>query len=323
MDSEGPLPPAGLTGGGFSYNITLSHASPQRGEARRGATQSGRSTGVQHTPTVRAGDAEMRLLYVRWQRCWEAIVHLVKGIVPGTAVPWWLLPGLIVLGLLALGANAVSQHRKLPPTPQQDLAAKPNSIPRVPADLSPTVSAGKAYLGIRGKTFAQGQVRGVKVLEVFPGSPAARAGLRLERDRIQGAGYVIIGVDGQPVRSEEDLAQIMARLSAAAQPQFFLTNTTAKTSEVISVTLGTAPETAANADGAAVGGPSLSATPGHSSTAPAPILPWPSARPESRQSDKLVGAVPVKTSGGTIPVGWNGQLVSPPMKTVGPTPPDV
>jgi succinoglycan biosynthesis transport protein ExoP len=182
---------------------------------------------------------------------------------------------------------------------------------------------GKAYLGIRGKTFVQGQVRGVKVLEVFPGSPAARAGLRIERDRIQGAGYVIIGVDGQPVRSEEDLAQILARLSAGAQAQLFLTNTTGKTSEVISVTLGTAPETAANADDAAVGSASLSATPGHSSTAPAPVLPSPSVRPESRQSDKVVSAVPVKTSGGTIPVGWSGQLVSPPLKTVGPKPPDV
>ena len=155
--------------------------------------------------------------------------------------PWWLLPGLMVLGLLALGASAVSQHRMLHTTPQQLISARPNSIPPVPADSNPNVSVGKAYLGIRGKTFVQGQVRGVKVLDVFPGSPAARAGLRSDRDRIQGAGHVIIGVDGQPVRSEEDLAQIMARLSAGAQVQLFLTNAMGKTSEVISVTLGTAP----------------------------------------------------------------------------------
>src|SRR4029453_3692618 len=190
----------------------------------------------------------MRLLYVRWQRCLKAIVHSVKGIVLGIVVPRWLLPGLIVLGLLALGASAVSQHQMLPTTLQQHLSARPNSLPPVPADLNPNVSVGKAYLGIRGKTFAQGQVRGVKVLEIFPGSPAARAGLRIERDHIQGAGHVIIGVDGQPVRSEEDLAQIMTRLSAGAQVQLFLTNATGKTSAVISVTLGTAPETAANAN---------------------------------------------------------------------------
>ena len=96
--------------------------------------------------------------------------------------------------------------------------------------------------GHSGKTFVQGQVRGVKVLDVFPGSPAARAGLRSDRDRIQSAGHVIIGVDGQAVRSEEELAQIMARLSAGAQVQLFLTNAMGKTSEVISVVLGTAPE---------------------------------------------------------------------------------
>jgi hypothetical protein len=174
---------------------------------------------------------------------------------------------------------------------------------------------GKAYLGIRGKTFARGQVRGVKVLDVFPGSPAARAGLRADRDRLQGAGHIIIGVDGQPVRSEEDLAQIMARLSASAQAQLFLTNAMGKTPEVLPVTLGTAPETAANAGGVAAPGPS--------SAALAPALPWPGARPESRQRDKRLGEVPEKTPGGTTPGGWGGQLLGPPLNTVGSKPPDV
>jgi polysaccharide biosynthesis transport protein len=102
----------------------------------------------------------------------------------------------------------------------------------------------------------------------------------------------------------------MARLSAGAQAQLFLTNTTGKTSEVISVVLGTAPEAAANAKGAAVDGSSLSA-------APAPVLPWPATGPESSQSNKRVSEVPMKTPGGTMPVGWSGQLVSPPLKTVG------
>ena len=189
----------------------------------------------------------MRLLYVRWQRCWEQLCTRSKAACQGIVVRWWLLPGLMVLGLLALGASAVSQHRMRHTTPQQLISTRPNSIPPVPADSNPNIPVEKAYLGIRGKTFVQGQVRGVKVLDVFPGSPAAQAGLRSDRDRIQGAGHVIIGVDGQPVRSEEDLAQIMARSSAGAQVQLFLTNTTGKTSEVISVTLGTAPETAANA----------------------------------------------------------------------------
>src|SRR5215831_838108 len=265
----------------------------------------------------------MRWLYVRWQRCWGAMVRHVRGIVPGVVVSWWLLPGLMVLGLLALGVNAVSQHRMRPAPPQQQISARPDSIPTVPADPSSTVSAGKAYLGIRGKTFIQGQVRGVKILDVFPGSPAARAGLRADRNRIQGTGHIIIGVDGQPVRSEEDLAQVMARSSAGAQVQLFLTNALGKTSEVISVTLGTAPESTANANGTTVVDSSLSTAPGHSRAAPAPLLPWPGARPESRQSDKQVSEMPVQRPGGTIPVGWSGQLVSPPLKTVGGKVPDV
>jgi polysaccharide biosynthesis transport protein len=258
----------------------------------------------------------MRWLYVQWQRCWKAMAHQIKGIVSVVLVPWWLLPGLMLLGLLTLGASALSQHWMRYATPQQPSAAKPNSIPSIPADFSPNVSAGKAYLGIRGKTFVQGQVRGVKVLDVFPGSPAARAGLRADRERSQGAGHVIIGVAGQPVRSEEALAQIMARLSAGAQVQLFLTNATGKSSEVLSVVLGTAPEAAANAKGAAVDGSSLSA-------APASVLPWSGARPESRQSDRWVSEIPIKTPSETIPVGWSGQLVGPPLKTVGGKPPDV
>ena len=265
----------------------------------------------------------MRLLYVRLQQYWEAIVHEVKGIAPGITVLWWLLPGLMVLGLLALGASAVSQHRMPHATPQQQNSTRSNSIPPAPADLTTSASGGKAYLGIRGKTFVQGNVQGVKVLDVFPGSPAARAGLRSDRDRVQGAGHVIIGVNGQPVRSEEDLAQIMARNSAGAQVQLFLTNATGKTSEVISVILGTVPETAVNPNGAAAGGANLSAAPGHSSVAPASVLPWPGIRPESLQSHKRVHEAPVKMPGGTIPVGWGGQLLSPPLKTVGGHPLDL
>ena len=64
----------------------------------------------------------------------------VKGIVPGIMVSWWLLPGLMVLGLLALGASAVSQHRMPHPTPQQPISASPtasypSSLP-TPAPMS-------------------------------------------------------------------------------------------------------------------------------------------------------------------------------------------
>ena len=126
-----------------------------RGETERLEGRGGRMGCSTHSPLLRAGDAEMRWLYVRWQRCWEAIVHQVKGIMPGIVVSWWLLPGLMVLGLLALGASAVSQHRMLHPTPSsQSLQGPIASHPSLPT-LSPHVAAGKAYLGIRGKRLSR------------------------------------------------------------------------------------------------------------------------------------------------------------------------
>src|SRR5262249_55132923 len=108
------------------------------------------------------------------------------------------------------------------------------------------------------------------------------------------------------------------RSSSGAQVQLFLTSPTGKTSEVISVTLGTAPEAAANANSAATGDPGLSAVPGmpgsYSNSEPTPTLPWPAARPESLQSNKWMNEAPVKTPGVTIPVGWGGPLVSPSLK---------
>src|SRR5207249_4900165 len=44
---------------------------------------------------------------------------------------------------------------------------------------------------------------------------------------------------------------------------------------------------------------------------------------ESRQSDKRVSEVPVQTPRETVPVGWSGQPLSPPVKIVGDTLPDV
>ena len=249
----------------------------------------------------------------------------VQAIVSGIRIPWWLVPGLMVLGLLALGIRVVSPHRMPPTTPQQQVSARPNSaLPSFLVTPAPGMPGGKAYLGIRGKTFIQGQVQGVKVLDVFPDSPAARAGLRSDRDRVQSTGHVIIGVDGQPIRSEEDLAQIMARSSAGARVQLFVTNATGKTSEVISVTLGTAPETPANSNGTVAGSASLSAAPalpGSNSRAElVPVVPWPEARPESLQNRKRVSEALAQTPGKMLPVGWGGPLLSPPLQTAGSDP---
>jgi capsular exopolysaccharide synthesis family protein len=245
--------------------------------------------------------------------------------VPGITVLWWLVPGLMVLGLLALGISAFSLHPRPPTVPQQHVTTQPPSaVPVVPDEPTTDVPGGKAYLGIRGKTFLQGQVQGVKVLNVFPDSPAARAGLRSHRDRAQGAGHVIIGVDGQSVRSEEDLAEIMAHSFAGDRVQLLVTNTTGKPSEVISVTLGTAPATPANSHGTVAGGPSLSSAPDlpvpNSRAELVPVVPWPEARLDSLQNGKRMSDALAKTLGRMTPVGWGGPLLSPPLQTVGSDP---
>jgi len=101
------------------------------------------------------------------------------------------------------------------------------------------------YLGIRGKTY-RGVVRGVKVLEVLPDSPAAKAGLRSDRDlapeylrKFGGvAGHIIVRADGQPIHTKEDLHQFLARKSPDNVVKFVVASADGSSYEVITVTLG-------------------------------------------------------------------------------------
>jgi len=74
--------------------------------------------------------------------------------------------------------------------------------------VSPAGAAAAAapapWLGIRGETASDGQVRGVRVLAVAPKSPAEAAGLKSQGD-------VIAAVDGQSVDSPEKLADAIAK----------------------------------------------------------------------------------------------------------------
>jgi PDZ domain len=130
--------------------------------------------------------------------------------------------------------------------PQETASLAPRERIRTRAPGSGT----KAYLGVRGKSFQQGEVQGVKVLEVYPNSPAAKAGLRSDRDQYPGqgerpggsTGHIIVGVNGQSVRSEEDLARVMDFSAPGDVLQLTVTTAAGGPREAILVVLDETPE---------------------------------------------------------------------------------
>jgi S1-C subfamily serine protease len=60
----------------------------------------------------------------------------------------------------------------------------------------------RPYLGVR----IEGTERGVRIEEVLPGTPAAKAGLK--------AGDLIVRANGKPVSGDEDFNRVMSKLSA-------------------------------------------------------------------------------------------------------------
>jgi uncharacterized protein YkwD len=132
-------------------------------------------------------------------------------------------------------------------TPPSEISPASPAAPLAPA----TSRAGrKVYLGIRGKTFHQGEVQGVKVTAVFPGSPAEKAGLRSDRDpaptdarRPRSPGHIIVGADGKAIRSEEDMSRLLALSTPGSTVKFLVTSVEGNSYEIVPVVLGTAPGT--------------------------------------------------------------------------------
>jgi len=89
----------------------------------------------------------------------------------------------------------------------------------VPSPPSSAGVRGPVWLGVFGEDFRAGGYAGVRVQQVIPGSPAQAAGvlgasdpapLYVRQLGIPWTGHLILGVDGQPVRSMEELTTLLA-----------------------------------------------------------------------------------------------------------------
>ncbi|MBI1748651.1 MAG: trypsin-like peptidase domain-containing protein [Acidobacteria bacterium] len=94
------------------------------------------------------------------------------------------------------------------------------AAPPVTAARRP-VRTGPPYLGIEGEEFAEGRLRGVKVVGIAAASPAKISGLRTDADKppqkisatCKSTGHIIININDEKVTSMDDMEAILARRS--------------------------------------------------------------------------------------------------------------
>jgi putative serine protease PepD len=103
----------------------------------------------------------------------------------------------------------------------EQAASAPPAAPDAPARA---VAGSRVWLGILGEDFRRGGLAGVRVHEVVPDGPAAKAGILgagdpppevVARLGVPWAGYVIVAVDGEPVRGMADLQRLIGRHAPA------------------------------------------------------------------------------------------------------------
>lgn len=91
---------------------------------------------------------------------------------------------------------------------------------QAPEQPRPEPQMQHAYLGILGDDFRASGVRGVRIREVVPGSPAHSAGLAgasdpapaaIRRMGVPWMGHIIVAVDGRPTRSMNELQATLGR----------------------------------------------------------------------------------------------------------------
>ena len=180
-------------------------------------------TELQFIRLVKNFEMKWQLVLARMKNLVTPLRRFLPVLMGVLALTGWVLAGTIWLSNTAPGE----------PEPQQPAAAR-----QAPVQAAP---GGRPYLGIRAEPFKQENLTGLKILEVFPGSPAALSGLRSQSDPLRTTGDVIIRVNDRPIKSDEDFRLLMQNRVAGDVVNFLVTSENAESYDMISVTLGAIP----------------------------------------------------------------------------------
>ncbi|WP_394844273.1 S1C family serine protease [Pendulispora brunnea] len=112
-----------------------------------------------------------------------------------------------VVGILVRACKPVDGSVCLQSIYAAPVAAIRNFLVRTPLNAV----APSPWLGIVGAPDSVGNTRGVRVMQIAPASPAAKAGLKTNND--QTLAHLIVAVDGNPVDTPEKLADRISKHS--------------------------------------------------------------------------------------------------------------
>lgn len=135
----------------------------------------------------------------------------------------------------------VPPNGAVPAAPEQPATATARQSP-----LPPGVKM-RPYLGIRGKSFRRGSQTGLTILEVFPGSPAALAGLRSKDDPLRTYGDVIVKANDRRIASADDIRALLQASKPGEVVKLLVRSTSGESFREVPVTLGSIPDGAAAA----------------------------------------------------------------------------
>ena len=109
------------------------------------------------------------------------------------------------VGVLVHACQVKSTAPCAPVSVAAPISAIRSFLMRTPA----TAVAPAPWLGLRGAAAQAGSIKGVRVLDLAPQSPAEKAGLHASADPAKAD--VIVAVDGAPVESPEQLAEMVSK----------------------------------------------------------------------------------------------------------------